>query len=535
MVRPEGLATTPAIVSENGAVGGRAAAAGDRRSPVPALERAVRISRRQFLHVAGTIGMLAATKADAWGGSAVSGGFLSPFFQFDREIQKFMSARNVPGCALAVVKDRRLVYARGYGWADRENKVPAKPTSLFRIASLSKPFTAIAVLKLVERGKLDLKTRVFDLLGQGGDALRPYGGKFDERWKQITVDHLLHHTGGWDRDKSFDPMFRPREIAGTLAVPSPPGPRDIIRYMLGQALDFDPGARYAYSNFGYCVLGRVIEKVGGASYEKFVKENVLALIGIKRMRIGASLAENRAEDEVRYYMAHDETAASVFDDSSSPRNRGSDKPANPPPAPPKEGSNSPRGPLTPSLSPLEGERVSESRVRKPDAFRDDEGSSKERSGPFKVPWPYGGFCLESMDAHGGWIASAIDVARFAAALHDPQDCPLLEAKTIQTMHAAPEPPVARNDDGSLKDHYYGCGWLVRPVGKEGKANYWHTGSLPGTCTLLVRRWDGVSWAVLFNQRSDDDHLPDSEIDPALHRAANAVVEWPRFDLFQQYR
>lgn len=179
--------------------------------------------------------------------------------------------------------------------------------------------------------------------------------------------------------------------------------------------------------------------------------------------------------------------------------------------------------------------MSESRVRKPDAFRDDEGSSKERSGPFKVPWPYGGFCLESMDAHGGWIASAIDVARFAAALHDPQDCPLLEAKTIQTMHAAPEPPVARNDDGSLKDHYYGCGWLVRPVGKEGKANYWHTGSLPGTYTLLVRRWDGVSWAVLFNQRSDDDHLPDSEIDPALHRAANAVVEWPRFDLFQQYR
>ncbi len=508
MVRPEGLATTPAIVSENGAVGGRAAAAGDRRSPVPALERAVRISRRQFLHVAGTIGMLAATKADAWGGSAVSGSFLSPFFQFDREIQKFMSARNVPGCALAVVKDRRLVYARGYGWADRENKVPAKPTSLFRIASLSKPFTAIAVLKLVERGKLDLKTRVFDLLGQGGDALRPYGGKFDERWKEITVYHLLHHTGGWDRDKSFDPMFRPREIAGTLAVPSPPGPHDIIRYMLGQALDFDPGARYAYSNFGYCVLGRIIEKVAGASYEKFVKENVLALIEIKRMRIGASLAENRADDEVRYYMAHDETAASVFDDSSSPRNRGSDKPANPPPAPPKEGSNSPRDPLTPSLSPLEGERVSESRVRKPDAFRDDEGSSKERSGPFKVPWPYGGFCLESMDAHGGWIA---------------------------TMHAAPEPPVARNDDGSLKDHYYGCGWLVRPVGKEGKANYWHTGSLPGTCTLLVRRWDGVSWAVLFNQRSDDDHLPDSEIDPALHRAANAVVEWPRFDLFQQYR
>ena len=73
------------------------------------------------------------------------------------------------------------------------------------------------------------------------------------------------------------------------------------------------------------------------------------------------------------------------------------------------------------------------------------------------------------------------------------------------------------------------------MGTGGNANYWHTGSLPGTCALLVRRWDGLSWAVLFNQRSDDDKLPDNEIDPALHRAADAVTEWPKFDLFRQYR
>ena len=151
----------------------------------------------------------------------------------------------------------------------------------------------------------------------------------------------------------------------------------------------------------------------------------------------------------------------------------------------------------------------------------------------QVPWPYGGFCLESMDAHGGWIGSAVDLARFAAALHDAEHSPLLNPETIQTMHVPPEPPVSRNDDGSLKDHYYGCGWLVRPVGKE--ANYWHTGSLPGTYTLLVRRHDGASWVVLFNQRSDDKKLPDSEIDPALHRAAKAVSDWPKYDLFQQYK
>jgi len=140
-----------------------------------------------------------------------------------------------------------------------------------------------------------------------------------------------------------------------------------------------------------------------------------------------------------------------------------------------------------------------------------------------------------MDAHGGWIASAVDLARFAAALHDPQHSPLLKPESIQVMHAPPGPPASRNPDGSFPDHYYCCGWLARPVGREGKVNYWHTGSLPGTSTLLVRRWDGLSWAVLFNQRSDDDKLPDSEIDPALHRAANAMSDWPKIDLFPQYR
>jgi len=464
---------------------------------------------------------LALMHTDASAASAVTNGFLSSFFAFDREIQKFMQARNIPGGALAVVKDGRLAYTRGYGWADRESKVPAKPTSLFRIASISKPFTAVAVLKLVEEQKLKLHARVWDLLDLASWV--PAGEKPDERWKQITVCHLLQHTGGWDRDKSFDPMFRSREIAASFALPSPPAPRVIIRYMLGQPLDFDPGTRYAYSNFGYCVLGRVIENIAGITYEKFVQEKVLAPMGIHQMRIGASLADKRVEGEVRYYTPHDETVESVFDNSPSPGSpsdaqNGRDT-GNPPPAPPKEGSNRSNGPA--QVPSREGQGV---------ASVTGNGHASNQ-----VPWPYGGFCLESMDAHGGWIASAVDLARFAAALHDAEHSPLLNPQTIQTMHLPPEPPVSRNDDGSLKDHYYGCGWLVRPVGKDGRANYWHTGSLPGTYTLLVRRHDGVSWVILFNQRSDDKKLPDSEIDAALHRAANAVTEWPKYDLFRQYK
>jgi N-acyl-D-amino-acid deacylase len=136
-----------------------------------------------------------------------------------------------------------------------------------------------------------------------------------------------------------------------------------------------------------------------------------------------------------------------------------------------------------------------------------------------------------MDAHGGWIASAVDLARFAAALDDPKHSPLLKPATFQMMSAPPAPPAWREPDGTLAESYYGGGWLVRPVGGKGKANYWHAGSLPGTSTLLVRRWDGLSWVVLFNQRSADKKLPDDAIDAALHRAADAVVDWPKENLF----
>jgi N-acyl-D-amino-acid deacylase len=421
------------------------------------------MKRRQFLGVCGTSLLIpgaALARADEKKDS-------HPLASFDREVERFMEARKMPGGALAVVKDRRLVYARGYGWADREKELPAKPDSLFRIASISKPITAVAVLKLVEEKRLQLDDRAFDLV-QLPPVLTP-GQKPDDRLKQITIRQLLQHTGGWDRDKSFDPMFRSKRIAEAVSATPPADPRAIIQYMLGQPLDFDPGTRYAYSNFGYCVLGRVLEKITGEPYEQYLKEKILAAAGIKRMRIGATRESQQAEGEVRYYTPGNGMAPSVFPGTAE-----------------------------------------------------------------QVPWPYGGFFLEAMDAHGAWIASAVDLARFAAALDDPQHSPLLKAGSFQAMYAPPDAPVSREQDGKLAASYYGCGWSVRPVKEPGKANYWHTGSLPGTRTLLVRRWDGLSWAVLFNQRTDGPKLSDNEIDPALHRAAAAVTDWPKHDLFAQF-
>jgi N-acyl-D-amino-acid deacylase len=372
---------------------------------------------------------------------------------FDRLMTRFLQKRRLPGAALAVAKNGRIVYARGFGYADLEDKTPVEPDSLFRIASISKPLTAVAVLQLVERGKLALDDKVFDVL----ELKAPRGVSFDPRWKTVTILELLQHRGGWDREKSFDPMFRSPAICKELDVPPPADPEAIIRYMLRQPLDFDPGERYAYSNFGYCLLGRVVEKISGNGYEDYVKREILAPLGIQKMRLGKTLPADRAEGEVHYYA-----------DGARPAVMGP-------------------------------------RLGKP------------------VPTPYGAWSLESMDSHGGWIASAPDLVRFAAAFNDPKQCKILSKKNIETMFARPPGAAGEDEHGKPADGYYGCGWWVRPAANGVDA--WHTGSLDGTSTLLVRRSDGLTWAVLFNSRQAKGE-PASLIDPLIHDAADAVEHWP---------
>lgn len=367
-----------------------------------------------------------------------------PLQSFHDAMELQLREYGIPGGALAVAKDGRLILAKGYGLADVDAKAPVEAGSLFRIASISKPITAVAVLKLVQDGRLDPEAKAFTLL----DIELPQA---DPRLVDITVRQLLQHTGGWDREKSGDPMFRPFDIAEELGLPPPPDAAAVIRFMVGRPLDFDPGARHAYSNFGYCVLGRVIEKISGEPYEDHVRRAVLAPMGITGMRLGRSLLGERAPGEVRYYPVTGAPARPVFT------------------------------------------------------------SVKDKD----VPWPYGGFNLEAMDAHGGWLASAVDLVRFASSIDR-----VLDAKTQALMV---ERPAGLDPESA----YYACGWMVRPVGKAGKRNLWHGGSLPGTSTLLVRRHDGLVWAALFNDRSRGE----GKIDPALHQAAEAVTEWPRGDQF----
>jgi CubicO group peptidase (beta-lactamase class C family) len=201
----------------------------------------------------------ACANADATSTLVETGETFEQLISFDKLMRTFVRGNEIPAAALAVGKQGRLVYARGFGYADVRRKEPVQPDSLFRLASLSKPITAVVVLRLVDQGKLKLDDYVFDLLPHKPHL--PHGGQPDSRLKQVTIRQLLQHTGGWDRDVSIDPMFQPVKIARTLGVAPPAGPDHIVRFMMGWQLDFDPGTRHAYSNFGYCVLGRVVQHV----------------------------------------------------------------------------------------------------------------------------------------------------------------------------------------------------------------------------------------------------------------------------------
>jgi N-acyl-D-amino-acid deacylase len=231
------------------------------------------------------------------------------FRPLDEAIQRFMETINSSAATAAVSRGGKLLYARGYGWRDARRQKPTQPDTLMRIASVTKPITATAVRKLAKEGKLSLQTRVFPLLG-----IRPYNGKVgDPRLERITVGHLLAHKGGWDSKKTFDPMFRTSLIEKALGLRRPATPVNVIEYMLAQSLQFDPEEREAYSNFGYCVLGRVLEKVAAKPYMEVLQQEIFDPLGVTDIKPARSAAKDRDPREVWYPVPDNEFSVDVMD------------------------------------------------------------------------------------------------------------------------------------------------------------------------------------------------------------------------------
>jgi CubicO group peptidase (beta-lactamase class C family) len=384
----------------------------------------------------------------------VSGTTVTAMKSFDDTMKSFMQARNISAGQLAVTYQGRLVLARGYSYSDDPAQT-VSPTSLFRLASLSKSVTAAALNRLTQDGKLTLGTPVASLI----NLTPPAGQTVDSRLSKVTLWHLLQHTGGWDRDLTFDPVNSDRMVSQSLGVPMELYPANVIRYMSGQPLQHDPGTTASYSNYGYQLAGRVIEAVSGMPYATYVQQKLFAPLGITRMAQGFSISPHTGE--VRYRSQY--TGPTVLNETGA-----------------------------------------------------------------TVAAPYGTFSMRVNDANGGWIGSAVDVARWGSAFDAAG--PVLNSTSLARVWAKPS-GIGVNPAG----WYYGLGWQVRPVTTGGTGrNTWHTGSLPGTFTMVVRTYHGRSWAVLFNQRDDASGLSYGDIDSQLWQAHDKVTAWPTNNLFSTY-
>lgn len=232
---------------------------------------------------------------------------------FDTAMTALLAQYHVPGGQLAITYHGKLVYSRGFGLADSANHTQVQPNSVFRLASLSKPLTAITILHLVEAGKLGLDDTVFGAKGILKDTT--WGNIKDPRVLNITVRHLLEHSAGWNRDVSGDYVFMAYEIAKAMGVPAPADPVTVIRWTLQQRmLDVAPGTQYHYSNLGFSILGRIIEKLTGRKYEDYVRAEILQPLGITAMRLGLNRIQDRLPNEVTYYgNPNAGSAPSVYD------------------------------------------------------------------------------------------------------------------------------------------------------------------------------------------------------------------------------
>ncbi len=218
--------------------------------------------------------------------------------KFDRLIEKFIQKWELKGASFALMKDDRLIYSKGYGWADAELNIPMDVMHVFRIASVSKLITAVGIMKLQEEGKLNLADPVFGKEGILNDSI--FMDIKDRRTTKITVENLLRHQGGYTITYG-DPMFCPITVAQKMNVPPPADLNTMIRFVLSRRLSYTPGESTAYSNIGYGILSKVIEKVSGKDYETYIRKHILLPAGCFDMHLGKNLYEDKFPNEVKYY------------------------------------------------------------------------------------------------------------------------------------------------------------------------------------------------------------------------------------------
>lgn len=201
--------------------------------------------------------------------------------KLEKEITAAMSQQNIPGLSVAVVTDQKLRWSNGYGLADLENYVPAKAATVYRLGSISKTITAIAVMQLAEQGKLNLDA-----------PIQTYCPAFSQKQWPVSARQLLGHLAGVRHYKSDAEFASTRHFNSVV---------EGLEMFKDDPLLFEPGTKYAYTTHGYTVLGCAVEGASGMKFSDYVRAKIFTPAGMNRMRVDevAEIIPNRAQGYVK--------------------------------------------------------------------------------------------------------------------------------------------------------------------------------------------------------------------------------------------
>ena len=177
----------------------------------------------------------------------------------DAYLKGELSSKRIPGMSICVVRNGKTLLERGYGYANLELSVPASEHTVYELASLTKPFTAVVIMMLVEDGKLSLQ-----------DHLSKYFPTAPPAWQDITIEHLLQHTSGFGDFFSIPELQSKSDFAWDREYQPP----DLLPIIFKVPIQSQPGERWSYSNVGYYLLGWIIEQVTGEPYELILKHRI---------------------------------------------------------------------------------------------------------------------------------------------------------------------------------------------------------------------------------------------------------------------
>lgn len=231
----------------------------------------------------------------------------------DSIMQRYLKRWEIHGAQLAISRHDSLLYARGFGYADKDRKIPMEPSYIMRMASVSKLVTATGIMKLRDMGKIRLSDNVFGPKGILNDTFYVNSIR-DKRYFDITVEQLLRHKAGFT-NYAGDAIFSTRYIMQQNHLTTPPDHRTLLRIVLRRHLGYTPGTAQRYCNIGYTLLSLIIEKRTGMSYENFMQRYVLNPAGCYDFHIAGNYLKDRRKNETVYYMHSSSVPVPEFNNS----------------------------------------------------------------------------------------------------------------------------------------------------------------------------------------------------------------------------